>query len=148
MPAPQAGGHDTQARTPVIVVTTDDIEHEVRRLLTDPAYDSSGYSESYEYKKTDISGGVAQAVTGSRGVLGGDVLALGGWCLRETTGAAAAAVRIHDGSTANNELLATIGIPSATSSIVIPRGKGIEVSTGKLFLAVVSGSVEGVLYWR
>lgn len=101
------------------------------------------------YRKTDISGQVAQPVTTNIAVLqGGDVHALMGWSLRETTGAAAAAIRLHDGNSAATEVIATIALASGTSVTFLTHGRGIRVDRGRIFLEWLSGSVEGVLYWR
>ena len=60
---------------------------------------------------------------------------------------AGAAVRIHDGNNANGEVFARINL-AANESVrdwYIP--KGIRCFTGRVFLEVMSGSVEGVIYW-
>lgn len=133
---------------PVVVITTGELEHYVRRMLESPADMSRGYTEAYDYKKTDLAYPNTGAVSGSRLALNGDVRALGGWALRETTGAAVATVRLRDGSAVNAEVLAVIGIAAAGVNFFPPYGRGIEVATGKIFLEVVAGSLEGVLYWR
>lgn len=99
-------------------------------------------------KKTDISAGIAGAVGASRLVLpGGVAVGFAGWSLRETTGTTAAVVRFHDGINATTELLATVALASAASNVYRYDGQGVELATGRIFLEVVSGSVEGVVYW-
>lgn len=108
---------------------------------------AGGHHKSAE--RTDISAGVAGAVNASRQVLaGGDVEELIGWSLRETTGAAAAEMRLRDGNSAAGEVLAVVGLAANTSSFVFASGRGVRVLTGRVFLEVVSGSVEGVVYWK
>lgn len=98
--------------------------------------------------RTDISNGVGLAVVASRVVVGSTACELHGWALRETTGAAKADVRLHDGKDQTTELLATIDVPSGGSNIALPQGQGVRVYTGTIFLEVVGGSVEGVVYWK
>jgi hypothetical protein len=133
---------------PVVVVTTHELEEYVRRMLESPADESRGYSQAYDYKKTDLAYPGTGAVVASKAVLPGDVLAIGGWALRETTGAAVATVRLRDGSAAINEVIAPITIAAGGFVFFPPYGRGIEVATGKVFLEVVAGSLEGVIYWR
>lgn len=137
-----------RAMRPVLVVTPGELEHYYRELLSPPAHEGRGYTEVFDWKKTDMSAGTAAAIVASRQILGGDVRSVGGWAVSETTGAAAAAVRLHDGNGAAGEVIARISVPSGGMSFVLVHGKGIEVTTGRVFLEVVSGSVEGVLFWR
>lgn len=99
-------------------------------------------------KKTDISPTIAGAVSASRVVLsGGNVVGFAGWSLRETTGTAAAVCRFHDGANVATEVLATVALASAASAIYRYDGQGVECATGRIFLEIVSGSIEGVVYW-
>lgn len=99
-------------------------------------------------KKTDISPGIAGSLTASRLVLpGGDVVGFLGWSLRETSGTAAVSVRFHDGINPLTEVLATVAIPAAGSSVYRYDGQGVECATGRIFLEVVAGQLEGVVYW-
>ena len=98
--------------------------------------------------RSDISAGVGVAVVASRIVVNSTACELHGWCLRETTGAAKADIRLHDGKDATTELLAAIDIPSGGSSIALPQGQGVQVRTGTIFLEWIAGSVEGVIYWK
>lgn len=132
----------------MLVVTTEELEHRVRDILGSAAHLSEGYSESFGYKKTDLNYPGTGAVAANHQVLGGDVRAIAGWAIRETTGAAVATVRLRDGSTATGEVIAPVGIAAGGFAFFQPIGKGIEVATGKVFLEVVAGSVEGVIYWR
>ncbi|MEV4557784.1 hypothetical protein AB0K51_12380 [Kitasatospora sp. NPDC049285] len=67
-----------------------------------------------------------------------------GWSVRETTGAAAV-VRLWDGREAGGQLLGVIAFPAGAAANVMPSGGGINVSDA-LFVEVVTGTVEGVLY--
>lgn len=67
-----------------------------------------------------------------------------GWSIRETAGAAAA-VRLWDGREAGGQLLATVALAASDSHTVMPTGGGISVSDA-LFVEVVTGAVEGVVY--
>lgn len=98
--------------------------------------------------KTDLSAGIAGAVAASRQVLaGGDVRAMIGYAIRETTGTAGAVIRFHDGNGPGTEVIAPVSLAAGESDRSILGSHGITVSTGRIFLEVVSGSVEGVVYW-
>lgn len=99
------------------------------------------------FHKTDIATSPAGAVTASRQVLGGDVTELVGWALAETTGLSPAAVRLRDGNSAAGEVLARINLAANESARDTFTTRGIRVFTGRVYLEVVSGSVEGVVYW-
>lgn len=99
-------------------------------------------------KVTDLSAEVGAAVSASRQVLDGDVCELLGWRIVETTGAAAMAFRLHDGSGSAGTLLTVGGAASAGVDSMPISEHGIEVQTGKVYLEVKSGSMAGVLYWR
>lgn len=70
-----------------------------------------------------------------------------GWSFTESTGGAAAKVRLHDGTSTAGKVLGTIGLASGASSNVTLPVDGIEITTGAIFAEVVSGSVEGGVYW-
>ena len=118
------------------------------RDLRDSADATHGYTESFAVKKTDIAPNTGAAVAARRIILNGDVSSVEGWSITETTGAAAAKVSLLDGNNASAEVIATIGLASAASSNVFVPRRGIEVFTGRVFLLVTAGSVQGVLYWR
>lgn len=136
------------AAMPVLVVTPDELVHHVRELLNQPAAEGRAYTQDFSTKKTDIAYPQTGATTTSHQILGGDVSAVTGWAIRETTGAAVATVRIRDGSSTAGEVIAPIGLAANGFAFMPPLGHGIEVATGRLFLEVVAGSVEGVIYWR
>lgn len=136
------------ANMPVLVVDALELHDHLNDIYRQPPDEGAAYTESFGYKKTDIAPTTAGAVTVSRIVLNGDVSTLDGWLLAETTGAAAAAVRFHDGNNANTESFGRINIPSGTSFLKDPFGRGVRCFTGRIFLEVISGSVEGVIYWR
>lgn len=103
---------------------------------------------SWAWKKTDISAGVGVAVTASRQVLGGDARAFCGWSIAETTNVSTAAVRFHDGSGTGGEILSRINLAINESNREYFTPHGLECFTGKIYLEVISGSVEGVIFWR
>lgn len=99
--------------------------------------------------KVDIAPNVAGAVTSSRLVIGsGDVRSLIGWSIRETTGNAVANFRLHDGTSAANEVLANANLNQNESIRDIWYPWGIVVNTGSMWLEVITGSIEGVLYYN
>jgi len=61
------------------------------------------------------------------------------------TSAAPAVVLLHDGLAANNRLLAVIDIAAAGQTDGTTGGDGVDVTAG-IFMEVVTGSVEGVVY--
>ena len=65
------------------------------------------------------------------------------WCFSETAGAAAQ-FRLWDSSTNADTLMASVQLPSDTSSVVFPGFHSLPYKTG-LFLEVVSGSIEGAI---
>lgn len=65
-----------------------------------------------------------------------------GWCLAETTGAAAATAALYDGQDATGTLLAYVAIPSGGTVAVPASVFGSPFAVG-LYLAVVKGSVAG-----
>lgn len=107
-----------------------------------------GVGRHHPYKKTDLGKTPGVAVTVSRQVFAGDVCTLYGWAVAETTGAASAAIRLRDGLDANAEVIARINLLASESDRDTFTPHGIIVSTGHLWLEVLSGSVEGVLFWR
>lgn len=100
-------------------------------------------------RKSDIGPTAGAAVTASRILpAAGNVKALLGWAFAETTGQATATIRIRDGLTANPQVFARINLAAneSTRDFILPYG--IKCTTGELFLEVLSGSVEGVIFWR
>ena len=61
------------------------------------------------------------------------------------TSADPAVVRLHDGLAANNRLLAVIDIAAAGQTDGTTGGDGVDVTAG-IFMEVVTGIVEGVVY--
>ncbi|SRR6266568_1651097 len=136
------------ARMPLLVVTPDELQEYVREILSDPAGRTRGYTERFSWLKTDFSSSVDSPVSASRQILAGDVVAIGGWIVAETTGTAAAAFRLHDGNSAAGEAFGRINLAANESTRDFVFGRGIECLTGRVFLEVISGSFEGVLIWR
>ena len=133
---------------PPVQVELEDVVRAVTEQLSLNGYSFTAYTEIPYWRKTDISAGIAAAVTVSRQVLAGDVRQVGGWSIRETTGAASAMVRFIEGNAVGGEVICPVGIPQGTTVTVAPTAPGIQVFTGRVFMQVVSGSVEGVIYWR
>ncbi len=84
--------------------------------------------------------------TTSQVVVAQQVKVLYGWSVNESTGSGTAKVRVRDGS-GTGKVLGVINLASAASSTVFMSEQAVQVNTGALYLEVVSGSVEGVLYW-
>jgi hypothetical protein len=85
--------------------------------------------------------------TASQTVVAQQVKCLFGWSLNESTGSGAAKVRLRDGTSAAGKLLAVVNLASAASSTTWLAEQAVQVNTGAVYLEVVSGSVEGCLYW-
>lgn len=68
-----------------------------------------------------------------------------GWSLIETTGSAAAKIRLRDGLSVAGPELKIISLPSGTSSEI--SGGADQIQNGGIFVEVVSGSVEGSITW-
>lgn len=132
--------------TPVIDVL--ELERYIRRALTYPTTDDAAYTDDFTARKTDIAATPAGAVSASRIVINSDVHSLLGWSLAETTGTNAATIRLWDGRNATAEQIVRINL-GANESVrdwFIPRG--VRIVSGAIFLQVVSGSVEGTVYWQ
>lgn len=74
------------------------------------------------------------------------VSALTGWSITESTGSAAAKIKLFDGTKTGTRLLATISLASGASSHV-SLADSASLSNNGIFLEVVSGSVEGSVRW-
>jgi len=83
--------------------------------------------------------------TGQTGRLSTSSGRLAGFSIRETSGAAAAVVRLRDGSDATGDLLSTISLVSGESVRDWFMPSGISFGYG-LFLEVLTGVVEAVVY--
>lgn len=64
------------------------------------------------------------------------------WSIRETTGTAAAALRLLDSTGAGGDIIATIALPAGQSSVEGLGPWGIPCAAG-VYLDVVSGACEG-----
>lgn len=71
---------------------------------------------------------------------------LRGWALAETTGSAAVTAELYDGNDENDVLVAPLFLLSGTSSVLWAADSGIILRTG-LFLEMLSGSIEGAIYY-
>lgn len=70
-----------------------------------------------------------------------------GWSATETTGSATASFRLHDGSNDSSPALASEVKLAEDGRSMVDFDEGIEVNSGQVFLEVVSGSVEVVIFW-
>jgi hypothetical protein len=69
-----------------------------------------------------------------------------GWCVSETSGSAAAAVRIYDGAGINTQAVARIAVPANSTNAVGPGSFGIACDRG-LYVQIQSGAAEVYLYF-
>lgn len=144
MSATDQGG----AATPLLIVDVDELAAHIRRLIADPSRGGGSYTDIFTGNKTDFSPiGPGLAVNASGIIINAGVHAVLGWAVCETSGTANAQCRIHDGNSANGEVFARINLlpNESVRDWYIPRG--IRCFTGRLFLEMISGSVEGVVYW-
>lgn len=110
-------------------------------------YVSDGHHYHHGAHVTDLSAGVGSAVAASRQVQAGDICKLLGLTVYETTGAAAASLTLHDGSSNAGALVAVVAVAAGGyASPVLPAG-GVRVQTGKLYISIIAGSVAGCVYW-
>lgn len=72
--------------------------------------------------------------------------ALMGWAVAERSGAAAS-FRLRDGSQATSPVLYPLVTLVANESSREHFEAGIEVNNGAIYLQVVSGSIEGNIFW-
>jgi hypothetical protein len=133
--------------TPVLVVDAMELAEYIRWCLANPEHGGGSYTDLFTGNKTDIALSPGGAITAGRIVINSDAHAILGWAFAETTGAAGATVRIHDGSNANGEVFARINLQANESVRDWYIPKGVRCFTGRVFVNVVSGSVEGVIYW-
>lgn len=70
-----------------------------------------------------------------------------GWALAESTGSASAKVRLRDGTTAGGLLIATITLAQGESARDFFPVETPELRGNAIYLEVVSGSVEGAVYF-
>ena len=101
----------------------------------------------HRWHKTDLAAQTGGTVSASRTVIAGDVCEFHGYAIRETTGAGAATLRLRDGN-AVGELLLPLSLAAGEADQQHISPHGVAVETGKIFLELIAGSVEGVIYWR
>lgn len=98
--------------------------------------------------KSDLSLTLGGVVTASRAdIAAGNAYEFMGWSIRETTGSATAAFRLRDGDV-NGEVIANANLAANESIRDLFAPNGVRVNTGRIYLQVLSGSIEGVVYWR
>lgn len=66
-----------------------------------------------------------------------------GLTVRETSGSAAAVVKVHDGVTASGDLLAVVALAAGESSTIVDVDVYAVVG---VFVEIVSGAVEGSVF--
>jgi hypothetical protein len=113
-----------------------------------PEIETEGWPWWKPVRKSDIALTAAGAVTASKQVMpSGRCKQICGWAFAETTGAATASFRLRDGTTANDFVLAKINLNASESTRDRWAPPGIDCVSGAVFLEVLSGSIEGVIYW-
>lgn len=88
----------------------------------------------------------AAAVSASAAIHAGGATHLVGWALKETSALNTAFVRIRDGKGTDGDVLVPISLAASESTRDLMPEWPVWITTGNLFLEVVSGSVEGVVY--
>lgn len=97
---------------------------------------------------TSLSAAPAAAITAdTQTFVQNDICALCGFAVAETTNAAGASFRLWDGKKSQGlwGIRVNLGTNESAREFWYPRG--LYVSTGRLTLEVLSGSLEGVLFW-
>jgi hypothetical protein len=135
------------AATPVLIVDALELAEYIRHYLADPERNNASYTDIFSANKTDLAATPGGAVAASRLVLNTDVHAIVGWSVAETSGTTPAAIRLIDGATNTGEVFTRINLLASESVRDWYIPKGVRCSTGRMFLQVISGSVEGVVYW-
>lgn len=96
----------------------------------------------------DLASAPGTAIAASAQVILGGAKALCGWSIIESTGAASAAIRLRDGGNNQSRVLLRINLNPGESTRDYLDHHGLEIQTGMVWLEVISGSVEGVLWAR
>jgi hypothetical protein len=107
-----------------------------------------GHRHGHPWRKIDIAGGAGVAVTASRQIIASDVREFGGYALAETTNAAGANVRFHDGSNATGDVFARVNLATNESTRDTFGPHGIKCDSGNVYLEMLTGSIEGVIFVR
>lgn len=114
--------------------------------MTPQEWDWDGEQPPDDRALPDADTAIAVVVTSVSKLLVSRQCQLMGWAFRETAGAAAAA-RLHNGSSANGQYLAILSFPASGESVSTTSGRGIAASSG-IYLEVVQGTIEGVVWVR
>ncbi|HEX3513864.1 MAG TPA: hypothetical protein VHT26_07685 [Trebonia sp.] len=70
-----------------------------------------------------------------------------GWTVTESTGAAAASVRLWDGASNGGQLVVPVKVATGTTITQGPTDPGIDIEQG-VYLEVTAGSADVVIYFR
>lgn len=99
-------------------------------------------------QKSDIAATIAGNVTvPGRLVVPNSCRVLLGWCVCEQSGSAAVKFRIRDGD-ANGAVFCTVTIAQGASAVPVFLGdQALICNTGKLFLEITTGTLEGAIWW-
>ena len=85
--------------------------------------------------------------TASQQLVTSQARVLYGWSIAEASGSAFAKVRLRDGTSAAGKLLGVIAlIPNESTRDFFPV-EAIVINTGAIYLEVVTGRVEGCVYY-
>jgi hypothetical protein len=99
-------------------------------------------------RKSDISTTAGGALTTSQQIAPTGVCKqLIGWAVAETTNAAGASFRLWDGVNVQGSVLARVNLATNESNRERAGPPGIHVVSGGIYLQMLSGSIEGVIYW-
>lgn len=91
-----------------------------------------------------ILGGAAKSTSFIAANFGGWLL---GWTMRESSGSAAAVVKVHNGESVDGQLVAPVALASAGMDSQWLGDRGVDVDAG-LYVEIASGQADVVLYMR
>lgn len=107
-----------------------------------------GGGHHYPWEKSDIGPTPAADVSASRVINAGDLAVLVGYSITEASDTGPAAIRLRDGNTNAGEVICRINLLPSESIRDTFSPVGIRVFTGHLFIEVLAGVVEGVVFWK
>lgn len=90
---------------------------------------------------------LATPTTTSGVVVSTNIRTLLGWSVAESTGLATAKFRLRDGTGVSGKLIAPLTLAANESARDWFAEQALVINSGALFLEMVSGSIEGTVYW-